>query len=144
LPRRLIARRFVLTAASLVFLAIAIGSLWAPHIMAEPFDYRLPSPNALNEFRAVYVGLWLAQAGVLAWAARRVDLLYLGDVGGLLILGQVVGRILSVLIDGAPDTRLLAPALAELAAGVLILLLRPRSSGRRGTRRRVSARRAPG
>ena len=127
MSRVLQARRFVLAAAALVFLGIAIGSVVAPRTMAEPFDYELATANALNEFRAVYVGLWLAHAVVLGWAAWRIDVRVLGDVGGLLILGQVVGRLVSLALDGAPDGRIVVPAVAELVGGVLILALRPRS-----------------
>lgn len=126
LPRILIARRVVLLLTALAFLAIAIGSLVAPQPMAEPLGYRLDTVNALNEFRAIYVGLWLAHALILAWAAWRIERLVLGDVGGILVLGQVVGRILSLLIDGAPGPELLGPALSETAGGLLILGLRPR------------------
>jgi hypothetical protein len=116
----------VLALAAAAFAAIALGSLVAPHQMAAPFDYELATRNALNEYRAIYVGLWLAHVAVLSWAALRIDLTYLGDVAGLLILGQVAGRLASFVLDGLPDARIAPPAMAELAAGGLILLLRPR------------------
>jgi hypothetical protein len=122
----LAARRVVLGLAALTFAAIAVGSLVAPRQMAQPFDYVLDTTNALSEFRAIYVGLWLAHVFVLAWAALRIDLAYLGDVAGVLVLGQVAGRLVGIAIDGLPDLRLAPPAVAELVAGSLILLLRPR------------------
>jgi hypothetical protein len=125
--RILAARRALLILAALVFLAIAVASLVAPQQMAKPFDYRLATPNSLSEYRAIYVGLWLAHAVVLSWAAWRIDLLHLGDVAGILILGQVVGRGASLLLDGMPDARLAPVAFAELAAGCLLLVLRPRN-----------------
>jgi Domain of unknown function (DUF4345) len=126
-PRILRYRRAVLALTAVVFLGIAVASLAAPQRMAEPFDYRLETSNALSEFRAIYVGLWLAHAVVLAWAAWRIDLVHLGDVAALLVLGQVVGRLASLVIDGAPDLRLAPVALAELLGGTLLLVLRPRT-----------------
>ena len=124
--RILAARRGILAISALVFAVIAAASLLDPHGMATTFDYRLATANSLSEYRAIYVGLWLAHVVVLGWAAYRVDLLYLGDVAGLLILGQVVGRVLSLFLDGLPDSRLAPVAVAELAAGCLLFLARPR------------------
>ena len=124
---RLLARRIVLALVGIVFLAIAAASLVAPAAMAEPLGYRLDSVNAYNEFRAIYVGLWLAHAVLFAWAAWRIERRELGDVGALLLAGQVVGRLLSLALDGMPDARLLPAAIAELVGAVLIWLLRPAS-----------------
>ncbi len=123
--RTLAARRAILAVSALTFAAIAVASLIDPHGAAATFDYRLETTNSLSEHRAVYVGLWLAHVVVLGWAAYRVDLLHLGDVAGLLILGQVVGRVLSLLLDGLPDIRIAPVAVAELAAGCLLFVTRP-------------------
>ena len=122
----LIVRRWLLVIAGVAFLAIAVGALVSPRTMAEPIGFRLDTANALNEFRAVYVGLWIAHAILFFWAARRVDRLVLGDVGGLLIAGQVLGRLVSLALDGWPDPAILATGLAEAAGAALILLMRPR------------------
>lgn len=123
---RATARRILLVVTGLVFLGIAAGSLLAPATMAEPFEWTLEHPNSLNEFRAIYVGLWLAHAVLFFWAARRNDLPVLGDVAALLLAGQVVGRLVSLLLDGLPDGRLLGPALAESLGALGLLLTRPR------------------
>jgi len=80
---------FALTA--LVFAAIAAAALVAPRKMAEGLGYSLDSVDALSEFRAIYVGLWLATA-VLLVALRRVNEAPLGDLRALLILGQTSGE----------------------------------------------------
>ncbi len=121
----LTARRIVLTLTGLSFLAIAVGSLIAPVKMAEPLGYRLDSINALNEFRAIYVGLWLVHAGLCFWASRRIRERVLGDIAGLLVAGQVVGRLISIAIDGLPEGAMVGTAAAELAAVVLIFVFRP-------------------
>lgn len=118
-------RRIVLVLTGLVFLVIATASSLAPQFMAEPLGYALDNPSALNEFRAIYVGLWLAHTVIFFWAAWRSDLLYLGDVAGILLLGQVVGRVFSLAVDGLPDLSILPPAAAELIGFVLIFAFRP-------------------
>ena len=122
----LVARRIVLGVTSFVFVAIALASLLMPQTMADPLGFKLDNVNAQNEFWAIYVGLWLAHAVVLGWAARRIELLILGDVAGILILGQVVGRIASLPVHGLPEADLWPAALAEIIGAGLILGLRPR------------------
>ena len=110
---------------ALVFLAIAVASLVAPHVMAQPLGLVLDNVNALSEFRAIYVGLWAVHAGLAGWAAWRPQRVLLGDIVGLLVAGQVVGRLLSVWVDGVPDASIWPPAIAEAIGAVVILGLRP-------------------
>ncbi|MBI4817958.1 MAG: DUF4345 domain-containing protein [Deltaproteobacteria bacterium] len=121
-------RRWVLAIAALVFLVIAIASSIDPHFMARPFDYELPNTNALNEYRAIYTGLFLAHAVVFVFAAWKDELPVLGDVGGLLVLGQVVGRVFSIVVDGLPEVEMIFIGIVELIGGVAILALRPPSA----------------
>lgn len=121
------ARQVLLGLAAAVFAGVALGSVVVPHKMAEGLGYRLDNVDALNEFRAVYVGLWLATAVLLVVALRRIREPLLGDLGALLILGQTVGRILSVLLDGPPTSRIWPMFLLEGLAGVALLLVRPNS-----------------
>jgi hypothetical protein len=108
-----------------VFLGIAIGSLFWPAFMAEGLSYHVESIDARNEFRAVYVGLWLAHVGILGLGAVRIDRSYLGDIAAVLILGQVSGRVVSILLDGFPSSRMLAMLLLESLGGLAILIVRP-------------------
>ena len=121
-------RRVMLGLSSLGVLGIAVGAAFAPRTMAEPLGYELSSTNALSEFRAIYVGLWLVHSWLMAWAAWRIDRKVLGDICGLLILGQVIGRLLSLMIDGVPDSRLLPVVVVEVVGAALILALRPPSA----------------
>ena len=124
------ARQVVLGLTALVFLGIAAGSLVAPHAMAHGLGYRLDSIDALSEFRAIYVGLWLATALLMLVAARRAELTILGDLAGLLVLGQVLGRLVSLVLDGMPSARIWAPFVLEAIGGLAILALRPGSRPR--------------
>ena len=134
MARRLEARRIVLALTGLVFLFIAGASLLNPHAMARPLGYTLENTTALNEFRAIYVGLWLAHVVIFFWAAWRVDVVYLGDVAGLLLLGQVIGRALSLAIDGIPEMSIAPAATAEALGTILVFALRPTSSHGRAAR----------
>lgn len=93
--------------------------------MAEGLGYRLDTIDARSEFRAVYVGVWLATAFLLVMAALRVREPLLGDLGGLMILGQVLGRVLSLFLDGMPSARIWPFFFLELLGGLAILLVRP-------------------
>ena len=119
-----VGRRVVLAAPMLAFFGIAVASAIWPHKMAEGLGYRLDNVDALSEYRAIYVGLWLAHVAIFALAQRRLREAIFGDLGALLILGQVAGRLLSLGIDGVPS-RVLPIAVAELLGGLAILFVRP-------------------
>jgi len=119
-------RRFVLIGAAAVFAGVAVASLLVPHSMAGQLGYELTNVDALSEFRAVYVGAWLATALILAIAAARIQWPLLGDLGATLILGQTVGRTISLVLDGMPSGRIWPFFVLELVGGATILLVRPR------------------
>jgi ABC-type thiamin/hydroxymethylpyrimidine transport system permease subunit len=122
-------RQILLGLVALVFTAIAVGSLVAPHKMAEGLGYSLDSVDALSEFRAIYVGLWLATAVLLVVALRRVQHAVLGDLCAILVLGQTFGRIVSLVLDGIPSGRIVPIFVLEAMGGVALLLVRPSDSG---------------
>jgi hypothetical protein len=120
-------RQAILALASLVFVGIAVGSLLAPHEMADGLGYTLGNVDALSEFRAIYVGLWLSIAAVLLVAGRRVEQGLLGDLAAGLILGQTLGRLLSLVLDGPPTSRIWPMFALETLGGIALLLVRPGS-----------------
>jgi uncharacterized protein DUF4345 len=122
-------RQALLGLTALVFTGVAVGSVFAPHEMAAGLGYALDNVDALNEFRAIYVGLWLATAGFLVVAARRVDEPLLGDLGATLVLGQTGGRLLSLLLDGTPSVRIWPLFILEAIGGVALLVVRPSRAG---------------
>jgi len=115
------ARRIVLGLVAFAFAALAILSLRS----------HAPGVDAANEQRAIYLGLWLAQAVYFAVAARRVGEPILGDLGALLLLGQPFGRLVSVMIDGLPSTSMWLWFTLEVVGGVAILVVRPGAEARR-------------
>lgn len=118
-------RQVLLGLTAAVFVAIAIASLIAPRAMAEALGYSLLSVDALSEFRAIYVGLWLATAVLLVVAIRRVEVALLGDLCAILVLGQTGGRIVSLLLDGIPGKRVWPIFLLEAVGGIALLGVRP-------------------
>ena len=118
-------RQILLGITAAVFVAIAVASLVRPHTMAEGVGYTLGGVDALSEFRAVYVGLWLATAVFLVVALRRVHEPLLGDLAALLILGQTAGRVLSLALDGVPSARVWPMFVLEAIGGIALLAVRP-------------------
>jgi len=125
-------RQFLLGVTALVFALIALASLVAPHKMAEGVGYSLGSVDALSEFRAIYVGVWLATAVLLVIALRRVQEALLGDLCALLILGQTFGRVLSLVLDGFPSTRVWPMFILEAVGAVALFVVRPSAATPRG------------
>jgi len=119
------ARRAILAVTGLTFLVIATASLIAPHTMAEPFRYGLSHVDSLSEFRAVYVGLWLAHVAACAMAIKHITSAPVGDVVGILVLGQGIGRLVSAALDGLPSAAILPMLVIELLGGTSLLLVRP-------------------
>ena len=118
-------RQVLLGLTAAVFVAIAMASLVVPKTMAEGLGYSLSSVDALSEFRAVYVGLWLATAVLLVVAIRRVQEALLGDLCAILVLGQTAGRIISLLLDGVPSGKVWPIFLLEAVGGLALLVVRP-------------------
>jgi len=120
------ARRTLLGLTAAVFTALALHALVDPHGTAAHLGYRLDNPDAFSEFRAVYVGLWLATAVLLVIALRRVGEPILGDLGALLVAGQVFGRLVSLVLDGPPTARLWPIAALEAVGAAALFFVRPR------------------
>jgi hypothetical protein len=118
-------RQVLLELTAAVFAGIAIASLLFPRTMAEGLGYALLGVDALSEFRAIYVGLWLATAAVFVIAMRRVQVALLGDLCAILLLGQVLGRIMSLVLDGNPSPKVWSMFLVEMLGGVALLIVRP-------------------
>ena len=121
-------RRLALAGSGLTFLCIALAALAFPRVVAAQYGYPLDRPEAFNEFRAVFTGFWLGLAATMLTAARKPELLLLGDLCGLMIGLQACGRLASFALDGISSTRFVAVAALELGTAALIFL------GRKGSR----------
>ncbi len=116
--------RFVLLASALPFLVIGLAFLVAPQEFAARVGIALVNASADNDARAVYGGLQLACAALLALAARGdAERVRLGLAAQLALYGGLAGaRGLSLALAGAPNAlgfALHAGELLALAAGAL-------------------------
>jgi hypothetical protein len=114
------ARQVLLALTGLAFALIAIAALVAPEKIAEPFRYGLGHVDSKNEFRAVYVGLWGAHAAACALAIKHIHNALTGDVIGMLVIGQGVGRVVSLVVDGVPTAAMWPMFVVELVGGTMI------------------------
>jgi hypothetical protein len=117
-------RRLALAGSGLTFGSIALAALVAPATVARTYGLSAMGVDGLSEVRAVFTGFWLALAFAMLTAARRPEHRLLGDVCGLMILTQALGRVLSFLIDGRPSLPFLGAMIGELVTAALILFPR--------------------
>lgn len=125
-------RRLSLAGSGLTFGTIALIGIAAPHTVAGVYGLSLAGVDGLNEFRAVYTGFWISLCVAMLTAARRPDETLLGDICGLMLLMQSLGRVMSVAVDGRPSWQFLVAMVAELMSAVMILA--PRVAARRAVR----------
>lgn len=119
-----LARQVLLGLVALAFLALALRTLIQPDAVAAELGYRLERPNGYSELFAIYVGLWIATAGLAVYAALHVRDVRYGDAVALLILAQPLGRLLAAPRFGWPRGPLLGFFLLEVVGGGLLLLVR--------------------
>ena len=115
-------RRIALAGSGLTFGTIALAAIAWPQAVAARYGLHLDGVDAFNEFRAVFVGFWLALATAMIVAARRPALSTLGDLCGLALLLQAAGRLLSVAVDGRPSLPFVGAMIGEAIAGAVVLL----------------------
>jgi ribosomal protein S18 acetylase RimI-like enzyme len=116
--------RFVLASSALPFAAIGLAFLIAPFEMGARVGISLVNATADNDARAVYGGLQLACAALLAAAARGSEAqVRAGLAAQLALSGGLAGaRCVSLALAGAPSAlgfALHAGELAALAAGAV-------------------------
>lgn len=118
--------KVVLGLSALAFGGIGAGFLVAPHLLAARIDLTLHSTTAAADVRAVYGGLQLSLAVLLAACALRPTWLVPGLVLQLCTFaGLFLARCGSLAVDGAPSAFGLALQGAEavgLSCGALALV----------------------
>ena len=118
-------RRVVLVIVGLGYLGIGIAALFDLRFIVEQYGFGFLGPNSFNGFRGLFNGFFFAFAFIYFLAAKKIDQPLLGDVAGIIILAESLGRLLSFIIDGAPDFIFIRAFLSEFIPGVIILLTRP-------------------
>ena len=119
-------RRQLLSLIACVSSLAALSALLDPDRTAGAMGLFLVGVNGYSQFYAIYVGVRLATAALALLAARHGDQPLLGDITALFILAQPAGRFIAAFAIGLPQGLLLVVCGIELAAGTLLLALRPR------------------
>lgn len=97
--------RVVLAGSALPFAGVGLGFLIAPETMAARVDVSLASATADHDVRAVYGGLQIGCAVLLAWGAAVPARVRTGLVAQLVLYGGLVGaRLVGWLATGAPGS----------------------------------------
>lgn len=123
------ATQICLAIAALAFLIVGIGHLLVPLTMVEPMSIKLQGINAFNEIRANYGGMHSLMGvffllGVFVTKLRAAALVTLA----IFTSGLVLGRMVSIAIDGVPGTFIWLLLVGEvMLAGIAWLLLWLRS-----------------
>ena len=110
--------------SGLVFILIGVNTFRDPVAAMAGVELGVQSINALNEVRANYggmqmgIGLLLVSAALMTWLTRPA-LLALSLVTG----GLVVGRLMSIMIDGIPNSTVQALLGLEFFTTVIAIFL---------------------
>lgn len=107
---------------SLIFLAVAMGSLMAPERVMDYLNVQALSDSALSSIRSYYGGLNLALAIFLFYAAfnmRKAALAFIALYSG----GFLFGRIYSVFAEGIPSAFVIRWTTIEFILMVVSFLL---------------------
>lgn len=121
---RLVLRRVALAGSGLTFGVIALLSLVVPRDVAARYAYTVGSPDAWNEFHAVFTGFWLGLATLMVTAARKPSPRLLGDLCGVAIGLQALARLLSIVLHGTPSASFTWAMIGEMLTAVAILQAR--------------------
>lgn len=119
------ARQILLAATGGIFIAFATWAVAAPRSMANSLGYRLDSSNAMSEFHAIYLGVFVAQALLCLLAFVRIDDALIGDLVAVFLLAQPIGRAVAGLRGAWPTGLLRLAMVLELFGGLAILFVRP-------------------
>ena len=118
-------RQILLAATGAIFVGFAIWAATNPKSLATSLGYTLTSKNAISEFHAIYVGVFIAQALLCALAWTRVTDAIIGNLVAIFLLSQPLGRMIAVFRGGWPVGFLRVLFIMEIMGGGLILLVQP-------------------
>ena len=121
-----------LMAMSLIFGVLCGVALVAPQTLLGSVELVITTPSAFAELRAAYFGCFVGLAALFLAGARRAECRQLAvGVAALVLCGFVVGRFLSLVVDGPPNAFSTAMHALEGAGGLIGAMLwwRGRSAG---------------
>jgi len=107
---------------SLIFLAVALGSLLAPEKVMDYLNVQALSDSAYSSIRSYYGGLNLALAMFLFYGAFKMRKAALGFII-LYTVGFLFGRVYSVILEGIPSAFVIRWTVIEFILFVVSLAL---------------------
>ena len=118
-------RQVLLAVSGGIFACFTLWAALKPKSLATSLGYTLASKNAISEFHAIYVGVFIAQAWLCALAWNRVADAALGNLVAVFLLGQPFGRMIATFRGSWPAGFLLVLFIMEFVGGGTILLVQP-------------------
>jgi hypothetical protein len=110
----MIARIYLWTCAA-VFCGLGIALLFWPTEILKSVEISFTSVTAFADIRADYGGCILGVGVFLAWCASKAPLVRTGLLcTGLTFSGYVVGRLLSLTLDGMPKPIIFTVTIVEV------------------------------
>jgi hypothetical protein len=107
-----------------VFVLIALVGVAAPTLLFDPLGVSLSTPSGLAEIRAAYGAMFSATATFFFYSAAQPARHALALLGATWILGGfLVGRAISLGLDGVPNTMAIANTAVEGLGFVLAFRL---------------------
>ena len=118
-------RQILLAATGGSFACFALWAAFSPRSLATTLGYTLESKNAISEFHAIYVGVFIAQVCLCILALTRIEEAAIGNLVAVFLLSQPFGRMIAAFRDSLPSGLLLALFIMEFVGGILLLLVQP-------------------
>jgi hypothetical protein len=106
-------RQVLLAATGGSFACFALWAAFRPKSLVTTLGYTLESKNAISEFHAIYVGVFIAQAWLCALAFARIADAAIGNLVAIFLLSQPFGRVIAALRGSLPSGLLLALFIME-------------------------------
>jgi len=137
--------RYYLLACAVVFLGIGVALLTFPAEILMTVDIRFETPTAYSDIRADYGGCILGVGIFLCWCAARPERIRAGlFCCGLVLLGYVIGRLLSLAVDGFPKPIIFGLIAVEaIGAITTFTIMRIANDGNEGSVRVVDKATSP-
>lgn len=118
-------RQVLLAATGSIFACFAFWAALKPQSLATSLGYTLTSNNAISEFHAIYVGVFIAQAWLCTFAWTRVDDAAIGNLVAIFLLSQPLGRMMAAFRGSRPAGLLMVLFIMEFVGGGILLWVQP-------------------
>jgi hypothetical protein len=118
-------RQILLGGVGGVFLTFAVWAIVNPTSLAKILGYELITKNAINEFHAIYVGVFVAQFVLCIFAIFRVQDAAIGNMVALFLLAQPLARLIAIFRGSAPSGILKFLFMLEVLGGLILLVVQP-------------------